>query len=281
MIDLIKISVNEIALYMEYLPHSILQEYILNEHIVLLGVVELDIPSGIVVLEHSGSQVSMVYMNLADALKDTEYETAVFLAVLAYAQQEKYQSLAVEYQKSLKPELHKVCEALQFELEELESGYFRFRLKDLKNDILKKGNHDNVKALKEVKQYTIDVVAAKARDSYELYVDTPIYAVEYDADCSCLYMDKNVPKGILLVKQHDSELGVSMLYSDGTAMMAPLEMLQYMTDRIYQKYPEETYCTVTALDDRMVAFVKKLTGLEAEHRTRAVLQLENAEDLWL
>ena len=266
MIDLIKISVNEIALYMEYLPRSILQEYILNEHIVLLGVVELDIPSGIVVLEHSGSQVSMVYMNLADALKDTE--------------QEKYQSLAVEYQKSLKPELHKVCEALQFELEELESGYFRFRLKDLKNDILKKGNHDNVKALKEVKQHTIDAIAAKARDTYELYVDTPIYAADYDADCSCLYMDKNIPKGILLVKQSDSEIGVSMLYSDGTAMMAPLEMLQYMTDRIYQKYPEETYCTVTALDDRMVAFVKKLTGLEAEHRTRAVLQLENAEDLW-
>ena len=274
--DIIKISVSDIALYVKYIPRSIQQEYIFNDQILLMGVLQMDIPSGVVVLERSGNAVSMIYMNLADALKDTEYEAAVFLEVLAYAQEEGYQSFAVEYQKSLRPRLHEVCGALEFDFEDLRSGYFRFQLKDLRDDILKKGNCGKVKALKEVKQYTIDVMAAKAQDTYELYVDTPIYAADYDADCSCLYMDKNIPKGILLVKQWGPEIGVSMLYSDGTAMMVPLEMLQYMTYRLYQKYPEEMYCSVTALDDRMVTFVKKLTGLEAEYRTRAVLRLENA-----
>ena len=276
MMDIIKISVSDIALYVKYIPRSIQQEYIFNEQILLMGVLQMDIPSGVVVLERSGNAVSMVYMNLADTVKDTEYEDAVFLEVLTYVREEGYQKFAVEYQRSLRPRLHEICEALAFDFEDLQSGYFRFRLKDLKNDILKKGSYGNVKALKDVKQHTIDAIAAKARDTYELYVDTPIYTADYDADCSCLYMDKNIPKGILLVKQSDSEIGVSMLYSDGTAMMAPLEMLQYMTDRIYQKYPEEMYCSVTALDDRMVAFVKKLTGLEAEYRTRAVLRLKNA-----
>lgn len=276
MIDLIKISADEMVSYVEYIPRSIQQEYIFNKQIFLLGVLQMDIPSGIVVLERSGNTLSVVYMNLADALRDTGYEEMVFLEVLEYARKEEYQNFAVEYQKSLQPRIHEVCEVLDFDFEKLESGYFRFRLKDLKNDILKKGSYGNVKALKDVKQHTIDAIVAKARDTYELYVDTPIYAADYDADCSCLYMDKNIPKGILLVKQSDSEIGVSMLYSDGTAMMAPLEMLQYMTDRIYQKYPEEMYCSVTALDDRMAAFVKKLTGLEAEYRTRAVLQLKNA-----
>lgn len=275
MIDLMKISVNGIASYVEYIPHSIQQEYIFNEKLLLLGVLQMDTPSGVVVLERSGKLISLIYMNLADGIKDTEYEEAVFLAVLEYARQEKYEQFAVEYQKSLKPQLHFICKALPFDLEDLESGYFRFRLKDLKSDILKKGKHANVKALNEVRQHTIDVITAKAKDAYELYVDAPIYAADYDADCSCLYLDKNVPKGILLAKERDGGLAVSMLYSDGTAMMAPLEMLQYMTDRIYQKYPEEMVCSVTALDDRMVAFVKKLTGLEAEYRTRAVMQLKN------
>lgn len=275
MIDLIKISVNEMDFYMRYIPNSIRQEYIFNEKLLLLGVLQMDTPSGVVVLERSGKLLSMLHMEVADYIKDTEYEQAVFLAVLAYAKQEKYEQFAVEYQKSLKPQLHHVCEALKFDLEDLENGYFRFRLKDLKSDILKQGKHGNVKALKEVKQHTIDVVAAKARDAYELYVDAPIYPADYDADCSCLYMDKNVPKGILLAKERDAGLAVSMLYSDGTAMMAPLEMLQYLTDRVYRKYPEEMYCFVTALDDKMVGFVKKLTGLEVEHRTRAVMQLKD------
>lgn len=275
MIDLIKISVNEIASYVKYIPYSIQQEYIFNEKLLLLGVQQMDIPSGVVVLERSGNAVSMLYMQVSEEIKDTEYEQEVFITALTYAEQEGYQSFAVEYQKSLKPQLHHVCEVLGFDLEDLESGYFRFRLKDLKSDILKKGKHANVKALNEVRQHTIDVITAKAKDAYELYVDAPIYAADYDADCSCLYLDKNVPKGILLAKERDGGLAVSMLYSDGTAMMAPLEMLQYMTDRIYQKYPEEMVCSVTALDDRMVAFVKKLTGLEAEYRTRAVMQLKN------
>lgn len=279
MIDLIKISVNEIASYVKYIPYSIQQEYIFNEKLLLLGVQRMDIPSGVVVLERSGNSVSMLHMQVSEEIKDTEYEQEVFITVLTYAEQEGYQSFAVEYQRSLKPQLHKVCEVLHFDFEDLESGYFRFRLKDLKSDILKKGKHANVKALNEVRQHTIDVITAKARDAYELYVDAPIYAADYDADCSCLYMDKNVPKGILLAKERDGGLAVSMLYSDGTAMMAPLEMLQYMTDRIYQKYPEEMVCSVTALDDRMVAFVKKLTGLEAEYRTRAVLQLKEKQTL--
>lgn len=97
MIDLIKISADEMVSYVEYIPRSIQQEYIFNKQIFLLGVLQMDIPSGIVVLERSGNTLSVVYMNLADALRDTGYEEMVFLEVLEYARKEEYQKFAVEY----------------------------------------------------------------------------------------------------------------------------------------------------------------------------------------
>lgn len=119
MIDLIKISADEMVSYVKYIPRSIQQEYIFNEQILLMGVLQMDIPSGVVVLEHSGNAVSMVYMNLADTVKDTEYEDAVFLEVLTYVREEGYQKFAVEYQRSLRPRLHEICEALAFDFEDL------------------------------------------------------------------------------------------------------------------------------------------------------------------
>ena len=50
MMDIIKISVSDIALYVKYIPRSIQQEYIFNEQILLMGVLQMDIPSGVVVL---------------------------------------------------------------------------------------------------------------------------------------------------------------------------------------------------------------------------------------
>ena len=278
MIDIIEISVSEIAIYAGYIPVSIQQEYIFNQNLVLVGVLQADIPSGVVVLERFGNEMSLVYQNLDDALKDTEYEEEVFLSVLAYVKQEKYRTFAMEYQKTLNRRLHNNCEVLGFSFTDLESGYFRFRLKDLDSDILKNGKGTNAVALKNVEQHKIDVIESRARESYELYVDTPISKDDYDADCSCLYLDKNVPKGMLLAKQvSDSEIVISMMYSDGTAMMAPLEMLQYLTDKACRKYSDETYCSVTAVDAKMVAFIRKVTGQEVEYRTRAVLDLSQSE----
>ena len=278
MIDIIEISVNEIAIYAGYIPITIQQEYIFNKNLVLVGVLQADIPSGVVVLERFGNEMSLVYQNLDDALKDTEYEEEVFLSVLAYVKQERYQTFAMEYQKTLNRRLHDNCEVLGFGFTDLESGYFRFRIKDIDSDILKNGKGTNAVALKNVEQHKIDVIESRARESYELYVDTPISKDDYDADCSCLYLDKNVPKGMLLAKQvSDSEIVISMMYSDGTAMMAPLEMLQYLTNQVCQKYSDETYCSITAVDAKMVAFIRKVTGQEVEYRTRAVLDLSQSD----
>lgn len=275
MIDIIELSVKSLPAFSKYIPNTLREEYVFNRNLFIMGIYSMDEPSGVVVLERKGSDATMLFYTVDEALEDEYYATGMMISLLYELKNKHYKTFSTTYQKSIFPALHSTLADFNCTFEDMENGYYRFVVKDMTSDLLRKGKTDRVISLANADQHKIDVLANSALEAYELYVDAPINKEDYEADCSCLYVDKNIPKGMLLIRQiSEQELNVSMMYSDGTAMMAPIEMLQYLTAMVTEKYGEDTTVSITALDEKMVAFIKKVTGLEPELQTRATIKLD-------
>jgi hypothetical protein len=279
MIEVLEIPVEDIDLYQQYIPLPLQMEYISNEQLFFEAIVQADIPCGAAVFQRLGEDVLMRYFCIDDVLRDTVYEDMALEALIFEMNDMGFQTFLVEYQRMLRPQLHRMLEEEGFTFTDTEGGYVKFRLKDIRQDTPLNGAYTNVISLREASGSQLKTVIHKAEMSYELYVDSPVRKEDYDMECSCLYVLQNEAKGILLLKKvSDAEVVVSMMYTDGTELMAPLAMLRFMTEQIRKKYSEDIICSITALDEKMEAFVKKVTGIPMEHRTLASYTFDKDEE---
>lgn len=266
-----RLSEENIEEYIELLPYEYLGIYEYAENTFMYGMSDEGIPCGIALLENENDDVIIHYLNTYGKNKHDMYSFVNFIAYELY--QQGVERLIWKYLEDDDFDYKLMLANLGFVSTSDDIAVFEFSIKDLlSNDFLNTMSRDTV-SLKDIGGFELKKFCAEITNEFKNIVEMPIKKELYVADCSAVYMEKNVPKGILLLQMEEDILHIPYIYSGSSNPKAIIEMMRFMFSQAKKKYSEYTICKIYVVDPLLVRIVEKVTGITGKYQQIAVRNL--------
>lgn len=265
-----KINDTELIEYIEMIPEAYLQHYRIGEPIVFYGLGYEDKVCGVVVLELSGNDVYVQYMNV---LNEYTIYLQDFIFSLKYELCASYDRMVWEFIED--SSMGKLLCGCGFEVSNDDIAMFDFNIGILSDakilneascDVISMADTDNI-----ILKKFFEIISEAGKN----FVDTPELGKEYLDECSAVYIEDNIPKGILLIKSNEEELVIPYMFSSSKNPMAIVEMMRFTLHKIRVRFDEKTICKTYIIEPTLVSIVERLTGIKGKFMCSGVYGLDN------
>ena len=85
----------------------------------------------------------------------------------------------------------------------------------------------------------------------------PLDINDYVGDCSVVYLEENVPKGLMILEKVNDRLRIP-----------------YMLAHAIEKYDENMECSAVVIDFVLIQIIERLTGISCKYQQIAVKELD-------
>ncbi len=269
-----KISENDLAEYKDFIPEAYLKHYQLGESILFYGLGYEDSVCGAAVLELRGNEILVLYMNVmneyVEYLQDFILSLKYDLCTIADRMVWKF------IEESSLWELLTQC---GFVVSKDDIAMFDFSISALSDIKILNEAAKNVIPLSGIDNVTLKKFFDDIAEAGEDIVEAPRIGQEYLDECSAIYIEKDVPEGIMLVKDNKSDgLVIPYMFSASNNPMAIVEMMRFALQQARTRFDDSTICKAYIIEPVLVSIVERLTGIKGKYQCRGTYQLDGIRD---
>lgn len=260
-----RLNAEKMNKFTELLP----TEYAYSENMFAYGMIKDDVPCAVALLE---TEYNDVFINYFYVRSDDSSDTYYFINSIAY----EMSGLGMErlVYNYLEDEFEQRRMAnLGFLSIPGDGAVFEFSIKDLLLIKLLNTPSNNTIALKNIGGIELKALCSEISEKCMDIVEMPIRKEDYIADCSVVYMENNVPNGIMLLEKVNDTLLIPYIYSTSSNPMAIVDMMRFMFTNAKAKFDENTICRAYVIDLLLVKIIEKITGIKGKYQQTAVRYL--------
>lgn len=254
------------------LPLEVMTDYVMDEGMFAYGMYAGTELVGTVLLREEINEIVMFYLYMSK-----EWETLAMYLIdnVAYDMYKKgVKSLVYRFTDNQESIASDVLENMGFTIRRNDMAMFKFSIKQLLNAPVLNGVAHNVITLQDVDNIRLRYLCSDIADAGEDIINMPLNVSDYVADCSAVYMEGDVAKGILLLIQDEGAgLRIPFIYSSSTNPMAIVEMMKFMLSKAKRRFDENEECRTYVVEPVLVKIIEKITGLSAIYQQSAILDL--------
>lgn len=234
---------------------------------------------GVVVIEEEGRQAELRYIYLEEGYRGRGIADR-YMDKLIYMLWEKgIQRFVAHYSPEEVPQLRKLLKKQGFKMETESIGTFRFMLGDLEKEEVLKGTASHVISLSDCRPDLLRGFCQEIADRGEDFIELPIQLDQYISECSAVYQEEGVPKGLLLLEMAgEKHVRIPYLVSYTREPLALLEMIRFLYDRGMKQLTEDTLCEFHTLDPALTVAVEKFLRISAMRQESAYLDMTRFDE---
>ena len=275
-----KLKDEEVTEYKEFIPEAYLNHYELGEPIVFYGLVYEDLICGIVVLELGGNEINVLYVNI---MKEYITYFEEYISLLKYELCIIADRIIWEFIED--EVLAEILRKSGFVISKGEKAVFKFSISSFANATTLNTNYNsnsnNVISLGEIDNITIKKFFETIADAGKDLVETPRHGGEYIEECSVIYIENDVPTGILLIKGNQEEgLAIPYMYSASKNPMAIVEMMRFTLQQARKRYDKNIPCKTYIIEPKLVSIVERLVDVKGQFQYTGLCELNNIKTYW-
>lgn len=258
--------------FVKFIPPNYLEEYIYNDSMFFYGMKEDGICCGIAILETEFENVIIRELNTYG--KDRLYIYRFVNAIAYDMSQQGMDRLVWKYIENDEFDYMSLLSNIGFVSYPGDSAMFTFSIKQLSDSEILNKPFSNVILLSEVGAVELKKLCTEIASNNKDLVEMPISMEKYIGDCSVIYNEEDIPKGMMLLEMRDNRLYIPYIYCNSTKPTAIIDMMRCMLTNARKKYGDDMVCTAGVIDPVLIQIIEKITGIRCKYQQIAVKELD-------
>ncbi len=261
----IKLNDENIENYIKFIPREFFIDYINNDNMFIYGIKDEGVECGIAILEKNIMDILIHYVYLDENKSMLLY---TFINTIAfYMYREGYECMVWKFLDDDEGSYKRKIANMGFAVRQNEIAAFSFSIKQLSQVAILNAPYHNVISLKDTDGLTLKKLCLEIADKGKDIIEMPINKDNFIAECSVVYMEKNVPKGIMMLqKDDDNTLRIPFIYSSSKQTTAIIDMMRFMFATASKKIDENMICNAYVVEPVLVRIIEKLTGIKGRYQ---------------
>ncbi|MBQ9437484.1 MAG: GNAT family N-acetyltransferase [Lachnospiraceae bacterium] len=257
----------ELLSYAGFLPASIMQDDNDFGGMDYYGYEENGEKAGIMVTIPDYSTILLRYIWIAEEYRDCGRGKRALMELLNLLA-ENTSALTVDIVPALQPKSYLMFKACGFKERANGGGCFRFNLSQLNvEEKYIRFKTSQAKPLSDASRRRIAKLWEEIENAGQDFVPSPIDNPIYDPALSCIYVEGEEYKAILLVQaENKSSIHVSYLFSRAVDHTALLQLFAYFYRGLKESTLTKALISFDTLDEKLTAILKKIMGISCEHQ---------------
>ena len=258
--------------FVELVPYEYLVEYEESDSMFFYGMWEDGETCGIALLDTEIKDVIIKYLNVYN--KDSSYIHR-FVNTIAYDMYKlDMDRLVWKYIEDDEFDYALLLNNLGFVSYQGDNAVFTFTIKQLMNVEILNKPFSNTVLLSDIGTLQIKSLCAEIIGEYKDYIAMPLDINDYVGDCSVVYLEENVPKGLMILEKVNDRLRIPYIYCGSSNPMAIIDMMRTMLAHAKEKYDEDMECSAVVIDFVLIQIIERLTGISCKYQQIAVKELD-------
>ena len=256
-----EINGNEMDKFIEYIPNSIIIDSLTNDNYIYYGIVEDNEAIGVIVMETDSENVEFTYAYVLPVYRGRGIMSRALNQLIVVYWYKGYQNLHMSYNPKLAPAIDKYADTNEFVKIELDNAYFEFSLQVASESKLWSKKILHTRRMSELDESQKQILYAAIENlGIEIFneIDTDR---GYLINQSIVYMNNEVPEGLLIVGQDENKkLDAELVYLKSKDVMAPYYMISALHENLENDYPLETIVSFYSKNGYMTGVLEKILG---------------------
>lgn len=252
------------AWYDAFLPVSIREAYLADEHIALLGINEDDTACGAIALRLCRPEAELLWIFLAESHRGRGLATLAMLDLTHDLRDEDYERLIASEppSKETTGEFEELMSFFPHTVQEQEASVVYSTVEELLRIKDFAGPESASVPLSQVSSVTLHELEQAAIESDNDLIPMPIRREDYLQDLSAVCMENGVPSGILLVSRTSPQvLTLAYLYSTSSSPNTALDMVRFFLRRAGE-LPGRHFLRMNLVNPGLLGFLRDRAHVE-------------------
>lgn len=262
--------------YIKFIPRHFFIDYINNDNIFMYGIKEEGTECGIAVLEKSISDILIHYVYLEE---DKSMLLFTFINTIAFHMyRDGYERMVWKFLDDEEGNYRRKLDNMGFVVRQNEIAAFRFSIKQLSQVSILNAPYHNVISLKDADGLSLKKLCYEISENGKDIIDMPINKDDFITECSVVYMEKNIPKGMMLLQMDkDNTLRIPFIYSSSKQTTAIIDMMRFMFSEASKQFDENMICNAYVVEPVLVKIIEKITGIEGKYQYVGIREFQIKE----
>ena len=273
---IIKLDEENIRDYIKYIPKQFVEDYMRNDRMVIYGIKDDMCELGIAILETDITEVLVRYVYIEER-KSRLLHTFVN-TISCHMYEQGFEKMRWKFIDDEEQSFRRKLVNMGFVIHESDIAVFNFSIRELSEAQILKSPSRSVISLGDIDGLSLKKLCAEISENGKDIISMPIRKTDFIENCSVVYMEKNVPKGIMLLqKSEDNSLRIPFIYSSSKNTMAIIEMMRFMFAQAVKIFHEDTVCNAYIVEPVLVKIVERITGIKGKYQQVGVRDFHMAQ----
>lgn len=269
-----EISGDELDKFIEFIPNSIIIDSLENDNYIFYGIVEENEAIGVIVMETDSENVELTYAYVLPVYRGRGIMSRALNQLMVVFWYRGFQNMFLTYTPKLAPALDFFTATLEFVKIELDNAYFEISLKEASESKLWSKKILHTSRLSELDEDQKKILFSNIEDlGIEMFNEIDIDR-GYLPNQSIVYMNNDVPEGLLIVGQDENKkIDAELIYLKSKDVMAPYYMISALYENLKKDYPMNTVISFYSKNGYMTGVLEKILGINGSREVVARYEL--------
>ncbi len=270
--SILRLKEENIEEFAMLIPYEYFKEYEESDDMFLYGMKEEKIPCAVALLETDAKDVVIRYLNIYGRNSSCMHR---FVNTIAYDMYKQGMNRLVwKYMEEEEFDYSLMLANLGFVSYPGDTAMFTFTIKQLWDAEILNKPFSNTVLLNDIGAMEIKRLCAEIITSCKDFIEMPIAVNDYIGDCSVIYAEDGIPKGMMLLEKNNNRLHIPYIYCSSAKPTAIIDMMRNMLVNAGAKYGEDMVCTAAVVEPVLIQIIEKITGISCKYQQIAIKELE-------